>query len=105
MDLLSKRYANPCFFMDGMIQTGRFCEFVTEFVNTNNQEMEEKADWEFFLHKVWEGTFEEFRNANKINIANQEMSAQEIETTVKNSLDILKNFNPNTGGEVENGTV
>ena len=32
MDQVSKRYSDPCFFMDGMIQTGRFYEFVIDFI-------------------------------------------------------------------------
>ena len=32
MDQVSKRYSDPCFFMNGMIQSCRFEEFVSEFV-------------------------------------------------------------------------
>lgn len=94
MDLLSQRYASPSFFMDGMIQTCRFSEFVTEFVKTFNQEREDKLDWEYFLHKVWEGTFQEFRDSIKINTENQDMSKETIEATVKDSMNILNNFKP-----------
>ena len=94
MDLLFKRYASPFSFVDGMIQTCRFDEFVVEFIKTNNKEKEERLDWEFFLHKVWEGTYQEFKDGIKTNEENQNMSKEHIETTVKNSLDILKNFNP-----------
>lgn len=101
MDRLFQRYADPFLFMDGMLQTGRFTEFVFEFVKTTNQEKEDQLDWEFWLHKVWEGTFEEFRAGIETNRKNQNMSEQTIETTVNNSLDILKNFNPppKEGGE------
>ena len=101
MDLLSSRYANPCFFMDGMIQTGRFSEFVDEFIKTNNREKEDKFDWEFFLHKVQDMTFKEFKDHIKINSETQNMSAKNIETTINDSLNILGNFTPtNEGGEV-----
>ena len=40
MDLLFQRYASPFLFVDGMIQTGRFAEFVIEFIKTTNQEKE-----------------------------------------------------------------
>lgn len=98
MDLLSKRYANPCFFMDGMIQTGRFCEFVDEFVQTVNEEEAEKKEWEFFLHKVWDGSFGEFREEIKNNRENQTMSEGTIETTIKHTQNILRNFNPEKRG-------
>lgn len=100
MDLLFQRYASPFLFIDGMIQTGRFFEFVTDFIRTTNQEKEDQLDWEFWLHKVWDGTFEEFKRSIEVNKENQNMSEHTIETTVNNSLDILKNFNPPIeGGE------
>lgn len=94
MDQVSKRYSDPCFFMDGMIQTCRFEEFVSEFVRTVNQEREDELDWEFFLHKVFEGTFQEFKDSIKTDKKNQDMSMNDIEATVQDSLSILNNFKP-----------
>ena len=85
--------------MDGMIQTGRFCEFVETFMNTVSEERDTRLQWDFYLHKVFEGTFQDFRDGIKINKQNQAMSEQTMETTIKSSMDILKNFNPETGGE------
>lgn len=100
MDLLHKRYASPWAFMDGMIQTCRFREFVMEFLRTVNEEQEEQTEWEFYLHKVWEGTFSDFKASIDTNKQNQQMSERTIEATIMNSMDILKNFNPDqTGGE------
>lgn len=99
MDQVSKRYSDPCFFMDGMIQTGRFDEFVKEFAKTIMEERENQLDWEFYLHKVWDQTFTEFKEDVETNKNNQEMSVGEMETTVQKSIDILKNFNPEQGGE------
>lgn len=99
MDLLYQRYASPFSFMDGMISTGRFTEFVEDFVKMVSKEKEDKLDWEYFLHKVYDMSFNEFKEEIKTNKENQEMSEQTIETTVKNSLDILKNFKPAEGGE------
>ena len=98
MDLLSQRYANPCFFMDGMIQTGRFNEFVDDIIQAHNNELEEKTMWDVWLHKIWEGGFDEFKESVKNDMKNQNMSARTIEATVQDSLDILKNFSPE-GGE------
>lgn len=95
MDLLHQRYASPFSFMDGMIQTGRFYEFVVEFGNTVAKEKEEKRNWEFFLHKVWEGTYQDFCDDIENNRKNQNMSKRTIETTVQHSMNILNNFNPN----------
>lgn len=103
MDLLFKRYASPFLFMDGMIQTGRFDDFVIEFVKTINEEKEEKTQWDFYLHKVVEGTFKDFKDEIEINRQNQQLSQRTIETTVNHSLDILNRFNPETQPEAQGG--
>ena len=94
MDLLFKRYASPFLFVDGMIQTGQFSDFVDEFVHTVNSENEDQINWEFFLHKVNEGSFSDFIDEMKQDKENKEMTANDIESTVQQSMDILNNFNP-----------
>lgn len=101
MDLLSHRYANPCFFMDGMIQTGRFEEFVVNFVETINQDRKDKTLWDIYLHRVTDMTYSEFLEKIETDEQNRNMSEETIETTVQESLNILQNFNPTNyqGGE------
>jgi hypothetical protein len=94
MDLLSRRYANPCFFLNGVISTGRLDEFIDEFSAMELEEQEEKANWEFFLHKVFDKSYSEFLEEIKTQKAHQNMSERTIETTVHMSLDILNGFNP-----------
>ncbi len=98
MDLLFKRYASPFSFMDGMIQTNRFDDFVYNFINTTNKEKEDKINWEFYLHKVWEGSFSDFKTELDVSRENQEMSERAIETTVQHSQNILNMFNPDEQG-------
>ena len=97
MDWLFKRYANPFPFMDGMISTGRFADFVDDFVATVVEEREEKTSWEFYLHKVFEGSFADFRDNMKNEKMHKEMSEQAIETAINHSMNILNNFNPERG--------
>ena len=99
MDLLFKRYANPFPFMDGMIQTGRFCYFIRSFLEKHNSEREEQTSWEFFLHKVWEGSFADFKADMDTSKNNKNMSEESMETTIKKSMKIIKNFNPEKGGD------
>lgn len=90
MDLLFKRYADPFTLLTGYIQTSRFCEFITTFC-------EQKVDddrWEYFLHKVWDKSFTEFIEALQVTQDQQQMSDDDIEATVRKSMDILGNFNP-----------
>ena len=98
MDLLFKRYASPFIFLDGILQTGRFCDFIDDFIDTIQNEEEEKRLWEYFLLRVWEGSFEDFKASIKTNEKNMNMSVNEIETTVNYSMNILNNFNPEKEG-------
>lgn len=102
MDLLSQRYASPCFFLNGMIQTGRLDEFVDNLIETHNAEKDEKALWEFYLHKApfYEGSFNDFVAEMKTTKEHQNMSDQDIETAVQHTQNILSRFNPEEkGGE------
>jgi hypothetical protein len=95
MDMLYQRYSCPFSFVEEMIKSGRFQEFVVEFANTITKEKEEKRNWEFFLHKVWEGTYQDFVSDVENNKKNLTMTKRTIETTVNYSLNLLNNFNPN----------
>ena len=100
MDSLFKRYASPFSFIDGMILSGQFTEFVEDFYKTTNEEEDDKATWEFYLHRVWEGTFNDFKAGLKNDQKNQSMTEETKEATIKQSMYILKNFNPaQNGGE------
>ena len=105
MDLLYQRYASPFSFIDGMILSRRFGEFVVEFVNTITKEKEDKQNWEFFLHKVWEGSYQDFLAGVENNKKNLTMTKRTIETTVQHSMDILNNFSPDERGGESNGIV
>lgn len=88
MDRLFKRYADPFLFIDSLIISERFTEFVLELLEIENEEMM----WEFYLHKVYDKSFDEFKESIK------PVPKEQLETTVQNSRSILNNFNPN-GGE------
>jgi hypothetical protein len=101
MDLLSQRYASPCFFLNGVISTGRLLEFVEDMVEIINSEKEETALWEYYLHRApfFEGSFNDFKKEIKNNEEHQNMSERTIETTLQHSMNILNKFNPEKGGE------
>lgn len=90
MDLLFKRYASPFSLLDGYIQTSRFCEFIQAFV----KQKVESDRWEFFLHKVWDKNYDEFCATMQTTQELQSMSDDDIEATIKKSMNILGNFNP-----------
>ena len=99
MDSLFKRYANPFLFVDGMIQTGRFSFFVRSFMQEIHNEKDERTLWEFYLHRVFDKSFDDFKEDLSTDRKNRQMSEFAMETTIKNSMDILKNFKPIEGGE------
>jgi hypothetical protein len=90
MDLLFKRYADPFSLMTGYIQTGRLREFIRNFI----EQKQEDDRWEYFIHKVWDKSYPEFCEALQTSQDLQNMSEDDIETTVKKSMNILGNFNP-----------
>lgn len=98
MDALFKRYAHPFPFMDGMIQAGRFSEFVSDFMKAVNKENEEETSWQYYLHKVFKGSYADFKKEMQNDAANRNMSEATLETTIKHSMNILGNFNPEQNG-------
>ena len=94
MDLLYQRYASPFSFINGMLQTGRFTDFVDDLIKTTNKEKEDKARWDIYLHRIFDKSYDDWVEEIENSKNNREMSAETIETTVKNSLNILQNFKP-----------
>lgn len=97
MDLLFKKYADPFSLITGYIQTARFCEFIHAFI----EQKQEDDRWEYFIHKVWDKSYADFCEALQTSQDLQEMSVDDVEATIKQSMNILGNFNP----EKEEGEV
>ena len=98
MDLLFKRYASPYSFIQGMIDTGRFEEFVKNFVLTVNKEKSDKTEWEFFLHKVFDKSYNEWQEEVRTINKNQQISAVDVETIIKHTNDIINQFKSQNEG-------
>lgn len=88
MDLLFSKYASPFIFIDSMISNVRFSEFIETVWEAEN----EKRNWEFFLHKVHNVSYAEFLES----INGNPEPIEPVETTVKNSAEILNGFIPET---------
>lgn len=91
MDLLFKRYASPFLLLDQMILTDRFSEFVSELLKIRNEETDEQTLWEFFLHRVFDKSYADFLKEVRQPKA-RPVSREEIETTVRRSYEMLKEF-------------
>ena len=96
MGQLFKAYADPFTLLNGYIQTSRFCEFIDAFA----KQKAEDDRWEFFLHKVWDKSFTQFCDTLQPTQETQGMSDTDIETTIKQSMEILGTFHPSEEGEI-----
>lgn len=90
MDLICKRYSSPFLVLDNIIAAGRFKDFINEL---NNAVLHEEI-YELWLHKVFDKTFEEFKNDVIEEMKAQQITPEAKEATIKNSFEILNNFKP-----------
>ena len=105
MDFLLQRYANPYPLLEGMISTGRLCEFVEEFIKTHNEEEEHKAEWEFWLHKIHDKSWAEFKESlNHTEKTEKAAPTQaEMKETIQASMQMLNGFS--LRGGAQDGTI
>lgn len=89
MDQLFRRYADPFSFLDVLISNERFEEFIVEFANSEN----EKKMWDFYLHKVFDKSFEEFKSSIG-SARNEKVPEADLETTIQDSQNTLNKFIP-----------
>jgi hypothetical protein len=100
-----QRYSNPLEIMDVMIDSGRLFEFICEMFAIRREEIEEKQMWEYWLHKVWEGSYAQFRES-ALNDENNNAAPthEDLSRIASESANMLMNFCPDGGGE-QHGTV
>lgn len=88
MDLLFHRYASPFLLLDQIIPSGDLSEFISTVWEVRDEEMQ----WQYFLSKVFDKSFEDFKESLKSQT--QGMTKQEIETTIKDSMAMMDSFVP-----------
>lgn len=86
MDLLFHRYASPFLLLDQIIPFGG----LSDFIGTVWQMHDEEMQWQYFLSRVFDKSFEDFKESLKP----QGMTKQEIETTIKDSIAMMDSFIP-----------
>lgn len=79
--------------LDGMIRTRRFNEFLNEFIRIHNKEQDDKATWEFYLHRVYDMSFKDFLDTLPKE-GEQAPSEAVLAATVTNSASLLNDFVP-----------
>lgn len=88
MDLLFHRYASPFVLLDEVILTDDFSAFINVFMDGRK----EKMQWQYFLSKVFDKSFNEFKKSMETD--GNEMSKSDVETTIKDSISMTMNFIP-----------
>jgi hypothetical protein len=98
MDMMFSRYANPMPLLGQMVKGQRLTEFVNEFIKIRNEELEGQTQWEFWLHKVFDMTYQEFLSkidrTSGSTTREEAPSKNELETIVKESWGTLNSFCP-----------
>lgn len=94
--MLFQRYSDPLALLNQMIRTGRLYEFVDEIITIRNEETEDQALWECWLHKDFERSFAEFLEAVKES-NKPAATEEELTTIVKQSAEILSFVPPEEG--------
>jgi len=99
MDLLFSRYASPFALLDPIVASGDLSQFVSEIWDI----VEEEKEWQYFLHKIFDKSFSEFRESIKPQTRE---SRKEFAKDLGETLDFLNDFDP-TSAEVKdlNGII
>lgn len=87
MDLVFHRYASPFLLLDQVVNNDE----LSEFVNMIWDVTEEEREWEYFLAKVFDKSFEDFKQSVK---PQPSISKKELETTVNESWNMMNTFIP-----------
>lgn len=89
--MLFKRYASPFLLVDEMIRTRQLSDFILTMIKKEN----EQTQWEFWLHKVFDMGFDEYKEKCKQNNKQSfEMTKGQVDATINKSRGLLKKFSP-----------
>ena len=95
MDLLARRYASPFLVLDEFIRIHQLYDFVAEVFKTMAEEKAHDARWQYYLHRVYDMSFEEYvRRCEQPQKDNQQMTHEEIRDVISTSKQMLEGFMP-----------
>lgn len=97
MDLLFRRYASPFSVCDEFIRLGQFHNFIIKLVNQDRKEKNDAELWEFYLHKVHDKSFKEFKDSlahTNDGPVTLEMTDEQVNDVKDKARGILKGFSP-----------
>ena len=94
MDWVFREYSNPFSLLESLIQNNRFNNWIDVFLTSHNQ----KIQWEFWLHKDFEHTWNEFVGEDSQDDG-QSMTDEQMISTVQDTYAILNGFKLEEGDE------
>jgi len=95
VDLLAQRYASPFLILDEFIKTKQLHDFTIEVLKTIAEEKIHDARWQYYLHRVYEISFEEYVKLCEAETQTEpEMTHEEIGNTINESKMMLEGFIP-----------
>lgn len=93
MDLLSQRYASPFLLLDEFIHLEQLHDFFLEITDVMYQEKVEKYRWEYYLHKVFDKSYDDYiKSITSEEQESQSMDKDEIKGIVEDSQSLLGLF-------------
>ena len=72
--------------LQNMLEVGQFEKFIDGFVRIRNEEKNEQSAWEFYLHRIFDMTFDDFLEELK---PVPKATKSDLETTIKDNFDQL----------------
>lgn len=80
--------------LNQMIKARRFTEFVQEVMKIRNQEMIDQARWEFWLHRIFDMSFDQYVAKLDGTETDEVIPDEVLEATIKDSMGIINGFCP-----------
>ena len=74
--------------LNEVIVAGRLSEFIDLVI----KKREEERDWEYYLHRIFDKSFNDF--VNEMETETQTRQTFDVETTLQDSISMMKDFSP-----------
>lgn len=94
MDLLAQRYASPFLILDEFIRLNQLHEFLVQTLSRIADEKVHDARWQFWLHKVFNMTFEDYVRRCEEPEQETQINYAQIGGIISDSKELLNGFVP-----------
>lgn len=94
MDLLAQRYASPYLILDDFIRLRQLHEFIVDILTRIAEEKVHDVRWDFWLHRVFNMTFEDFVRKCEEPDKETEINYAQIGGIISDSKTLLDGFVP-----------